>query len=256
MADKFQETCKILSHEEIGTDIYSMWLETENITGPALPGQFIAMYSNDNSRLLPRPISICEIDKTKKALHIVYRVAGTGTQEFSEMHAGQTLKVLGPLGNGFPKVEGKVLIVGGGIGIPPMLELAKQITGEKEICLGYKDECFLLEEFEKLGTVFIATEDGSVGTSGNVIDAIMKHKIEGDVIFACGPSKMLQALKTYAIEHHMECYVSMEEKMACGIGACLSCVCQSTEKDAHSKVHNKRICKEGPVFNCKEVEIR
>ena len=111
------------------------------------------------------------------------------------------------------------------------------------------------DELRKYADVVIATEDGSVGTKGNVIDAIKENGLEADVIYACGPMPMLRALKAYAMEHDMECYVSMEERMACGIGACLACVCKTKDKDAHSNVNNKRICKEGPVFNAKEVEL-
>ena len=138
----------------------------------------------------------------------------------------------------------------------------KQINGHgKKICdmniiMGYRDEnTFLLDEFKEQADSFVATEDGSVGTKGNVIDAIKENGLEADVVYACGPMPMLRALKAYAMEHDMECYVSMEERMACGIGACLACVCKTKDKDAHSNVNNKRICKEGPVFNAKEVEL-
>ena len=106
-----------------------------------------------------------------------------------------------------------------------------------------------------MAETFVATEDGSLGTKGNVIDAIKNEKLNADVIYACGPTPMLRALKNYAEENSMVCYISMEERMACGIGACLACVCKSRDKDAHSNVNNKRICKEGPVFNAKEVEL-
>ena len=136
-----------------------------------------------------------------------------------------------------------------------MLELAKQLNCEKTIVLGYKDELFLNKDFEPYGKVVIATEDGSCGTKGNVLDAVMENNVDGEVIYACGPTPMLRAIKAYALENNMECYVSLEEKMACGIGACLACVCKSKEKDEHSQVNNKRVCKEGPVFNALEVEI-
>ena len=105
------------------------------------------------------------------------------------------------------------------------------------------------------GEVFLATEDGSLGTKGNVLDAIRENGLTADVIYACGPTPMLRALKAYAEEKQMECYISLEEKMACGIGACLACVCKSKEVDGHTNVHNKRICKEGPVFDAREVEL-
>ena len=137
------------------------------------------------------------------------------------------------------------------------LELAKQMKCEKkQIVAGYRDcHTFLREEFETAGTLYIATEDGSVGTKGNVMDAIRENGLNADIIYACGPTPMLRAIKQYAEENEIECYISLEERMACGIGACLACVCKSKEKDAHSNVHNKRICKDGPVFLSTEVEI-
>ena len=113
----------------------------------------------------------------------------------------------------------------------------------------------LQREFEAYGPVYAATEDGSFGTSGNVLDAIREQGLTADVIYACGPTPMLRALKAYAAEKGLECWLSLEEKMACGIGACLACVCQSKEVDEHSHVHNKRICKDGPVFLAQEVEL-
>ena len=252
---KYKETAIIIRQEEIADNIYSMWLKNDNIASEAVPGQFVSLYCNDGSRILPRPISICEIDRVDGALQLVYRVAGKGTEEFCGYHSGKLIEVMGPLGNGFPLKSKKAFLIGGGIGIPPMLELAKQLNCKKQIVLGYKDELFLNEEFEKYGTVTIATEDGSCGTKGNVLDAVKAHNIKGDVIYACGPMPMLRAIKAYTLENNIECYISLEEKMACGIGACLACVCKSKDIDDHSKVHNKRVCKEGPVFNAKEVEI-
>lgn len=256
MKEKFKEQAVIIRQEEIAEGIYSMWLKTDQIAGAAKAGQFISVYCEDGSRILPRPISICEIDKEESSLHIVYRVVGKGTEEFSKKTAGDTLDVLGPLGNGFPLKDKKAFLIGGGIGIPPILELAKQLDCEKQIILGYRNsDMFLLDEFQKQGEVYIATEDGSAGTKGNVIDAINANGLKADVLYACGPTPMLKALKAYAGEKDMECWISMEEKMACGIGACLACVCKSKEVDAHTNVHNKRICKEGPVFNAQEVEL-
>ena len=260
MAEKFEETAIIIRQEEIADDIYSMWLHTDRIAAHAKAGQFVSVYCNDGSRLLPRPISICEIDKKDGAIRLVYRVAGKGTAEFSGMHTGAQLRIVGPLGNGFPyeKAEGKkVFLMGGGIGVPPILELAKQMDCEKkQIVVGYRDaQTFLKEEFEQNGELYISTEDGSVGTKGNVMDAIRENALEADMIYACGPTPMLRAIKQYAEENGIECYISLEERMACGIGACLACVCKSKEKDAHSNVNNKRICKDGPVFLSTEVEI-
>ena len=253
-------TATVLSQKEIAPRIFDMWIATE-LAACAKAGQFIGVYPKDRSTLLPRPISICQVNDKKDALRIVYRIAGQGTAEFSSYCEGDSVEILGTLGNGFPTeaAEGKkVFLMGGGIGIPPMLELARELPAstEKQIIVGYRDDqLFLKEDLEKNGTVYIATEDGSVGTKGNVIDAIKENALEADVIYACGPMPMLRALKSYATEHDMDCFVSMEERMACGIGACLACVCKTKDKDAHSNVNNKRICKEGPVFDAKEVEL-
>jgi dihydroorotate dehydrogenase electron transfer subunit len=162
---------------------------------------------------------------------------------------------MGPLGNGFTLEGKKAILIGGGIGIPPMLELAKQLQCEKTIVLGYRDVTFLDQEFKYLGQVYISTEDGSTGTKGNVIDAIKANGLEADLIYACGPTPMLRGVKAYATEHGIPAQLSMEERMACGIGACLACVCKTKEKDHHSNVNNKRICKDGPVFYADEIEL-
>ena len=260
MSEKYREKAKIVKQEEISTGIFSMWLQTENIAKAAKPGQFISVYSNDKSRMLPRPISICEADAENGQLRIVYRVAGKGTEEFSGYTDGVKLDILGPLGNGFPlerMEEGKkAFLIGGGIGVPPMVQLSKELKGEKQIVVGYRDaQLFLKEELDKNGTVYVATEDGSCGTKGNVLDCIKENGLDADVIYACGPTPMLRALKVYAEEKGIECWLSLEEKMACGIGACLACVCKSKEVDHHSNVHNKRVCKEGPVFLSTEIEL-
>ena len=259
---KKKEICPVIRQKEIGDGIFSMWIQTENIGKEAKPGQFVSLYSKDGSKLLPRPISLCEIDRENSRLRLVYRVTGakTGTEEFSRLKAGDTIPVIGPLGNGFSveKAEGKrAFLMGGGIGVPPILELAKQMQCEKkQIVVGYRNaQTFLKEEFEAVGELYISTEDGSVGTKGNVMDAIREQRLEADIIYACGPTPMLRAIKQYAEENGIECYISLEERMACGIGACLACVCKSKEKDAHSNVNNKRICKDGPVFLSTEVEI-
>ena len=254
MAQK-KETAVVYSQEELAPGIFSMWIVTD-IADEARPGQFISVYSQDGSRLLPRPISICEADPDEGRLRIVYRIAGKGTDEFSKYVSGDPIDIMGPLGNGFPQEGENVFLIGGGIGVPPMLEMAKQLNCEKQIILGYRDEnLFLRDEFEAYGEVFVATEDGSVGTKGNVLDAIREQNLTADVIYACGPLLMLRALKEYAAKEGIECWISMEERMACGIGACLACVCKSTEKDAHSNVKNKRVCKEGPVFRAEEVDF-
>lgn len=255
---KEKQNARVISQREIAPSIFDMWIET-SLAEQAKPGQFIGVYPKDKSTLLPRPISICEVREDKRALRIVYRVAGAGTAEFSGYREGEPVSVLGTLGNGFPleKAEGKkVFLMGGGIGVPPILELAKQLNAEKQIVMGYRDSAtFLKEDLERYGKVFVATEDGSVGTRGNVMDAIRENALEADMIYACGPMPMLRAVKTYAEAHGITAYISLEEHMACGVGACLGCVVKTKETDPHSHVHNARICTDGPVFDAAEVEI-
>ncbi len=249
---------KVYSQKEIAPGIYDMYLETD-LAGAAVPGQFVCLYPKDKSTLLPRPISICEADKERGLLRLVYRVAGKGTAEFSGYQRGEEAALLGNLGNGFPleAAKGKkVFLMGGGIGIPPMLELAKRMEAEKQIILGYRDgNTFLKEDLEKYGRVYVATEDGSMGTKGNVLDAVRENVLGADVVFACGPMPMLRAIKQYAARQGIAAYISLEEHMACGVGACLGCVVKTKEKDAHSHVNNARICTDGPVFEAGEVEI-
>ncbi len=252
-----KELAKVISQECIGTGVYSMWIETK-AAQTAVAGQFVSVYCKDKTKLLPRPISICQIDKEKGRLRIVYRVVGGGTEEMSSYSAGDDISLIGPLGNGFMQREGKkAILIGGGIGIPPMVGLAEALKDKAEVSVvaGYRDELFLTKELENAGKLYIATEDGSTGTKGTVIDAIKEQSVEGDVIYACGPTPMLKAIKEYALANNIECQLSLEERMACGIGACLACVCQSKDKDAHSNVNNKRICKDGPVFLAEEVEL-
>lgn len=259
---KRKETAVVSQQTCIAPGIYDMWLET-GLAKEAKPGQFISIYPENKSTLLPRPISICETDKEQGRIRIVYRTAGKGTTEFSEYHSGKKVEILGVLGNGFPleKAEGKrCFLIGGGIGIPPMLQLAKELkektTDKVLIIAGYRDaNLFLSEDLRKYGNLYIATEDGSVGSKGNVMDAIRENGLRADVLFACGPMPMLRAVKQFADANQMEAYISLEERMACGVGACLGCVCKTTHKDHHSHVHNARICTDGPVFDAKEVEI-
>ena len=246
----------VYSQVQLAEGIFSMWLGAGEMAKAAVPGQFIAVYPNDSARLLPRPISICETDPEKELLRIVYRVAGEGTKELSSCRAGDTLSIMGPLGNGFPLKDKKALLIGGGIGIPPMLELAKALSCEKTAVLGYRDsQTFLAEEIGKYAGLAVATEDGSVGTKGTVLDAIKAQGLKADIIYACGPTPMLRALKKYAAKEGIECWISLEERMACGVGACLGCVCHSKDVDEHSNVRNKRVCKDGPVFLADEVEL-
>ncbi len=262
---KIRETATIISQEKLSDKVYSMWIET-SAANAALPGQFISVYPNDQAKLLPRPISICEIDNKHKSgrLRIVYRVAGEGTKGFSILKATDRIDILGPNGNGFlaPVKEDitentRALLVGGGIGIPPMVELAKQLPCDVTMVAGYRSgsDMFLTGELESAGKLIVATDDGSFGIHGTVTDAIRQKGIAADIIFACGPRPMLKGIKALAEELKISAYISMEERMACGIGACLACVCRSTDTDDHSKVNNKRVCVDGPVFEASEVQL-
>ncbi len=255
--------CQIIENSKIATGVYDMLIEAEDIASQAKPGQFVFLYAPDEAHLMPRPISLCKIDKDKGTLRLVYRVVGYGTDYFSKLTSDDKIRVMGPLGNGFVPEGEKALIVGGGIGIPPMLGLSEYIynssiseNSQINVVLGYRDnELFLKEEFDEYANVHIATDDGSVGIKGTVIDVLKEKDIEFDTIYACGPTPMLRALSQYAKENGKKAYISLEEKMACGIGACLGCVCKSTEVDQHTHVHNKRVCKDGPVFLSTEVEL-
>ena len=250
-----KKTATVKSQVRLASDVYSLVLEIPEIASLAKAGQFVSVYSKDGSKLLPRPISLCETDKEAGTIRLVYRMVGAGTREFSNLQEGDLVEVMGPLGNGFLKKDKKAILIGGGIGIPPMLQLAKELDCEKSIVLGFRDETFLLDDLKANGEVYIASEDGKTGVSGNVLDAIREYGITGDVIYACGPTPMLRAIKEYAASNHIEAQLSLEEKMACGIGACLACVCRSKDVDDHSHVKNKRICKDGPVFDAQEVEL-
>jgi dihydroorotate dehydrogenase electron transfer subunit len=264
---KARMTMTVSETEELQSGIYSMTLAFPKNTHLTVnPGQFVGIYPNDQTALLPRPISVCRWDEKEDMIRLVYRIAGKGTREFSGAGWGDTFNVTGMLGNGYDLSEmaGKsVMILGGGIGIPPLLELAcrlKEKPGTRVTAvLGYRDSnMFLREEFENASyRVYIATEDGSAGTKGNVLDAVREQGIAGntDIIAACGPMPMLRAIKCFAGEHGIKAFISLEEHMACGVGACLGCVVKTKNVDEHSHVHNARICTEGPVFDAADVDI-
>lgn len=245
--------------------IYSLTLRYPEGEAPeeVRPGQFAGIYPPDASMLLPRPISICRWDPDRGELRFVFRVAGAGTAALSSLQAGEQVDMLGILGNGYDlaKLSGRrVLLLGGGIGIPPMAELAHALSGlpgtEVTAAMGYRDsELFLKEEFSVCADLLIATEDGSAGIRGNVLDAVRSKGVKADAVCACGPMPMLRAVREYAREQGMDAFISLEERMACGVGACLGCVTKTTKVDGHSHVRNARICTEGPVFDAEEVDL-
>jgi len=258
---KHMITAEVVSQSRITEDIFSLVLKAAEIAKEAVPGQFVSLFSGDASRLLPRPISLCEINKNKGTLRLVYRVAGKGTEEFSAFKSGDKVQVMGPLGNGFQTECKAPILMGGGIGIPPMLELSKCLAEQGidkkhlHVVLGYRDYAFLADEFKKHATVHITSDSGLVGRKGNVVDCVREENLTGDMIYACGPTPMLRAIKRYAYENDIPAQLSLEEHMACGIGACLACVCKTAEVDEHFKVNTRRVCKDGPVFYAEEVEL-
>ena len=243
----------ILDNIEISPGIFKMQVSCNSIAKIATPGQFVNLYCKEGSRLLPRPISICEIDKESNILTFVYGVVGKGTEEFSKMKSGEYIDLLGPLGNGY-KIDNDTsehILVGGGIGIPPLLELVKSLEGNKSVYLGFRTGNFLVEEFEKYGAkVFVATDDGSFGTKGTVVDLLRSTNANGQMIYSCGPRPMLIAVSAWAKENSIKAQISLEERMGCGIGTCVGCVCKI--KNAETWEY-KKVCKDGPVFWSEEV---
>ena len=253
---------EILSNYTIAKEIFQMQLRAPEIAANAKPGQFVMVYLDSGQFMLPRPISICDANPHTAVITLVYQVVGGGTKIMSEKQAGSKIKLLAPLGNGFynPKSKcKKVALVGGGIGTAPLFLLAKHvkyfnssdIIDEQfnspgiivDVYLGFRDEPIPISEFASLADrLFIATEDGSTGHHGRILDIL--NESEYDEIFACGPIPMLRALQSKVGK--ITTQLSLEERMGCGIGTCVGCVV---------KVENTytRICCEGPVFYSSEV---
>lgn len=248
-----KQRCSILLNEEIASGVYKMIFKSEAIVEIMKPGQFVNLYTESEALLLPRPISICEVDKEKGLVTVVYAVVGKGTELFGKLSKGDTIDILGPVGRGFPEKDcQKSILVGGGVGTPPLLELAKQLKGKIDIYLGYRTEPYLVKDFEKYGQVYVATDDGSVGHKGNVIELMNANGAFGDVIYACGPTPMLKGVKTWANEKNIPAWLSLEERMGCGFGACVGCVCKVVADNEEGYTY-KKVCKDGPVFDAKEV---
>ncbi len=245
--------CKIVSNDNLVDNIYEMIVECPEIVAETKPGQFVNMYCRHQGRLLPRPISVCEIDKESGRLHLVYAILGAGTAEFATFSAGETIEVMGPYGNGFDlSHEGDDhLIVGGGVGTPPMVELAKQLKGKKTIVVGFRTNPYLVERLKQYGDVYVATDDGSVGYKGHVV-ALMEEKGLSGKIYACGPTPMLKGLQAFAKVNALEAHLSLEERMGCGFGGCVGCVTK-VKADTEAGYTYKKVCKDGPVFDAKEV---
>ena len=242
---KFQ----LISNDEIADGIFDMRVKNEELAPLAKCGQFAHVYVP--SKTLRRPISVC--DSENGVLRLVYQVKGEGTRLMSEMKSGTDVDILAPLGNGFKIEKGKrYCLIGGGIGVPPMLYTAKQ-TENPLVITGFRNKSLVIlqDDFKKAGAeLVLATDDGSAGVHGFVTD-ILKDKInEFDEVCACGPTPMLKAVAAVCKENSKPCQISLEERMACGIGACLVCAVKLS-KNGEEIMHH--VCKNGPVFNAEEV---
>ena len=259
---------KILSKEKVAPNIFLIKLSAPSVAQEALPGQFIHIKcSKDNYPLLRRPLSIHRIDKEKGEIFILFQAVGEGTKILADRTIGDDLDITGPIGNGFniyPESR-KIMIVGGGIGVAPLLALGEEsIRQGKEVRVlisALKKELVIGEEsFKILGAkVDVATDDGSYQFKGLVTDLLERIIKEGwlaNQIFACGPKPMLKKISEITLPANINYQVSMEERMACGIGACLGCVCKIKTKDKRKyrvKYEYKRVCIDGPVFSGNEV---
>lgn len=252
---KTRGTGIILENQEIAKGVFQLELMVGAIAEEAQAGQFINLYLPRPDLLLPRPISICQIYKQEGYLKLVYGVVGKGTMELSKMKKNDRIDFMGPLGKGFLINEeiSDHIIIGGGIGVPPLLQLASELKGNIAVYLGFRDQPFLVEEFKKYASqVYVATDNGSYGIKGNVLDLIKNNPPLGRMIYSCGPKPMLRAAADWSKAVDIEAQLSLEERMACGIGACLVCTCKIKEGDDKEWQH-KRVCKDGPVFFRDEV---
>ncbi|MEF9953479.1 MAG: dihydroorotate dehydrogenase electron transfer subunit [Clostridium sp.] len=234
---------KVISNKHIVDNIYVMEVDCK---ADVKPGQFYMLRGWGCEPILPRPISIN--DYKNGVLSFLYMVVGSGTEYFKNLEDGDKIELLGPLGNGFPmdRLKGKVAVVAGGIGIAPMVHTLKEINADKvDIYAGYANNSYGLEEMESLASkVEVSTVTGNEGHKGFCTDNFKPS--DYDVVISCGPEAMMRKVASMCNEAGTECYVSMENHMACGIGACLVCTCKTTNG-------NKRACKEGPVFSSKDV---
>ncbi|TSB46351.1 dihydroorotate dehydrogenase electron transfer subunit [Alkalicoccobacillus porphyridii] len=258
---KKRGTLAIVEQKQIARNIFELTCAGELVQEMREPGQFVHVkIDNYDDLLLRRPISICDVDVETGQMKMIYRAEGQGTTRLSAKHREAELDVLGPLGNGFPLEEAQpgesILLVGGGIGVPPLYYLGKELKKKGvpvTTVLGFQSEqdVFYEQEFAELGPVHIATVDGSYGFKGFVTDAIDAAELTFDVLYSCGPTPMLASLTNRYRNRRV--YLSLEERMGCGIGACFACVCH-VESDPDGAVYRK-VCTDGPVFPVGEVVL-
>lgn len=245
---------KILANEAINANVKRMVIEAPQIAEAAQPGQFVHVKKPDSVNFLRRPFSIADADRENGTITLIYRIVGKGTAEYAAMKVGEAFSILGPIGNGFALKDGRPLLIGGGVGIAPLIYLSRQLKDQKPILLiggKNKDEVFwekYLQEFAD--KIYITTDDGSVGFKGFTVQLLPQILAENNIehIYTCGPNIMMESVAKLAHEHDIDCQVSLEKRMACGIGVCLGCTFEG-------KLTGKRrkVCTEGPVFASKEV---
>lgn len=244
----------VLKHTKIAPKCFDITVKTPQALS-CVQGQFMQIYCD--GKTLRRPISICEFDAKNETIRMVYMVKGEGTAWLSRVKVGDTLDMLGPLGHGFQTAKkDNVIVVGGGIGVPPMLQTAKSCTGTVRAILGFrsKEAAILTEDFEKVcSDTLIATDDGTLGHHGFVTDILEEELKKGgcDLVAACGPTPMLKAVAGVCERYDVSCQVSLEERMGCGIGACVGCVCKV--KQGENGYRHAQVCRYGPVIDAKEV---
>lgn len=241
----------IVRHKEIARDVFEITVIGQHTTAMNQPGQFVHIKVSDHHEpLLRRPISICSIDQDTLEFTMIYRVDGRGTKLLSEKRPGDTIDVMGPLGNGFPVVATPDIhawLIGGGIGVPPLYELAKRLSesGVKlTIILGFQsaDDVFYEDQFRELGETYVTTVDGSHGLGGFVTDQMALFEQQPAIYYSCGPHAMLHAVENVLPD--VPGYLSYEQRMGCGIGACFACVCPTTTGGGDYV----KVCSDGPVF--------
>jgi dihydroorotate dehydrogenase electron transfer subunit len=256
-----QERMTITKQRTLAPRIYEMTLSGELVQEMTTPGQFLHIRVPDDAYLLRRPISINWIDQATQSCRIIYRTEGEGTKRFANLQSGDQLDVLGPLGNGFRidnlQKDETVFIVGGGIGVPPLYELSKQLVarGIRPIhFLGFasSEVMYYEDEFQELGDTRIATDDGTYGIQGNVGNLLLAAEVQPAAVFACGSNGLLKTVEQL-YRTHTNVQLSLESRMACGIGACYACVCHKADDPTGTK--SVKVCDEGPVFQAGEVVI-
>jgi dihydroorotate dehydrogenase electron transfer subunit len=245
---------EIIKINKLTDSIFDFTVKSPELAKKAVCGQFLHIDCGDEF-VLRRPISIAEI--FDDALRFIFDIRGKGTQKLSEKKVGEFLDILGPLGNGFEILNEKSLIVGGGIGIYPLLQIVKEQKAKTTVSLGFRNKDFvtLEDEFRKYADeLYISTDDGSYGENGNALSVVKQRLEKGDfdVVYACGPLPMIKAIKEITDRCEILCQISLEERMGCGIGACLCCPVK-IEDDTELGFKHLHVCKEGPIFNAKEV---